>query len=48
MIVFTSRNFNEKKVINKILKNKFMELHCLKNCEKNKFKCDSCDLKISL
>ncbi len=24
-----------------------MELHNLKDCEKNKFRCDSCDLKIS-
>lgn len=32
----------------KILKNKFMELHCLLDCEKNEFRCDSCDLKISI
>ena len=31
-----------------VLKNKFMELHCLKDCQKNQFSCDSCDLKISL
>ena len=25
-----------------------MELHCLLDCEKNEFRCDSCDLKISI
>ena len=25
-----------------------MELHCLKDCEGNEFRCDTCDLKIGI
>ena len=32
----------------RIVKNKFMEIHCLKDCDQNLFKCDSCDLKIAI
>ena len=32
----------------KLIKNKFMEIHCLKDCENNEFRCDSCDLTIKI